>query len=111
MREDFWPFVSACAVVVCSSLLVGMYAVKRTWFTDQKVNLETLYFVSNNFWPKVDYGTYEAAGMADMEMVRQPTQVRLPAVVVEQYPLLRTKTEIDQGAGGGRRGKPKADHF
>jgi len=58
MREDFWPFVSACAVVVCSSLLVGMYAVKRTWFTDQKV----------------DYGTYEAAGMADMEMVRQPTQ-------------------------------------
>ena len=86
MREDFWPFVSACAVVVCSSLLVGMYAVKRTWFTDQKVNLETLYFVSNNFWPKVDYGTYEAAGMADMEMVRQPTQVRLAAVVVEQYP-------------------------
>ena len=34
----------------------------------------------------MDYGTYEAAGMADMEMVRQPTQVRLPAVVVEQYP-------------------------
>jgi len=58
MREDFWPFVSACAVVICSCLLVGAYAVKRTWFTDQKV----------------DYGTYEAAGMADMEMVRQPTQ-------------------------------------
>ena len=38
MREDFWPFVSACAVVICSCLLVGAYAVKRTWFTDQKVN-------------------------------------------------------------------------
>ena len=60
----------------------------------------------------MDYGTYEAAGMADMEMVRQPTQVRLPAVVVEQYPLLRTKTEIDTYyAGWGMGGKPKADHF
>ena len=29
-----------------------------------------------NFFWKVDYGTYEAAGMADMEMVRQPTQVK-----------------------------------
>ena len=38
MREDFWPFVSACAVVICSCLLVGAYAVKRTWFTDQKVD-------------------------------------------------------------------------
>jgi len=73
MREDFWPFVSACAVVVCSCLLIGAYAVKRTWFTDQKV----------------DYGTYEAAGMADMEMVRQPTQEyqeEQPAVAEEGYP-------------------------
>jgi hypothetical protein len=72
MREDFWPFVSACAVVVCSCLLIGAYAVKRTWFTDQKV----------------DYGTYEAAGMADMEMVRQPTQEyqeEQPAVAEEGY--------------------------
>ena len=29
----------------------------------------------------MDYGTYEAAGMADMEMVRQPTQVKLPLVI------------------------------
>ena len=35
----------------------------------------------DNFWCKVDYGTYEAAGMADMEMVRQPTQVKLPLVI------------------------------
>ena len=41
MREDFWPFVSACAVVVCSCLLIGAYAVKRTWFTDQKVHKDT----------------------------------------------------------------------
>ena len=44
MREDFWPFVSACAVVVCSCLLIGAYAVKRTWFTDQKVNKNTFSF-------------------------------------------------------------------
>ena len=44
MREDFWPFVSACAVVVCSCLLIGAYAVKRTWFTDQKVNKDTFSF-------------------------------------------------------------------
>ena len=61
MREDFWPFVSACAVVVCSSLLVAAYAVKRTWFTDQKV----------------DYGSYEEGNQRvqhEMEMVRQQSQ-------------------------------------
>ena len=56
MREDFWPFVSACAVIFFSCLLVGLYAVKRTWFTEQKV----------------DYGAYEAPAAQDMEMVRQP---------------------------------------
>ena len=78
MREDFWPFVSACAVVVCSCLLIGAYAVKRTWFTDQKVNKDTFYLKKITPWFsfQVDYGTYEAAGMADMEMVRQPTQVK-----------------------------------
>ena len=45
MREDFWPFVSACAVIFSSSLLVAVYGIKRTWFTEQKV----------------DYGTYESA--------------------------------------------------
>ena len=86
MREDFWPFVSACAVVVCSSLLVGVYAVKRTWFTDQKVDFATfcLFRSQKLFYWKVDYGTYEAAGMADMEMVRQPTQVKKVLEIILQ---------------------------
>ena len=32
----------------------------------------------------MDYGTYEAAGMADMEMVRQPTQVKKVLEIILQ---------------------------
>jgi len=87
MREDFWPFVSACAVVVCSCLLIGAYAVKRTWFTDQKV----------------DYGTYEAAGMADMEMVRQPTQVKWILFCFSDRNLFWTVSHIGVPGGAARR--------
>jgi len=61
-RMEFWPFVSAAFFLFVSGLLFGGYAIKRTWFTDQKV----------------DYGTYEEANMKqqhEMEMVRQPSEL------------------------------------
>lgn len=61
MREDFWPFVSAAIMLLTSALLLGAYAIKRTWFTDQKV----------------DYGTYDEANrnqQQEMEFVRQPSE-------------------------------------
>ena len=104
MREDFWPFVSACAVVVCSCLLIGAYAVKRTWFTDQKVKTP---FLSKNTLPwfsfQVDYGTYEAAGMADMEMVRQPTQVKLILFCFSDRNLFWTVSHLGVPGGAARR--------
>jgi len=61
MRTDFWPFVSAALVLLTSGLMLGGYAIKRTWFTEQKV----------------DYGTYDEANrnqQHEMEFVRQPSE-------------------------------------
>jgi len=61
MRTDFWPFVSALLVLVSAGIILGGYAVKRTWFTEQKV----------------DYGTYDEANrnqQHEMEFVRQPSE-------------------------------------
>ena len=57
-RLEFWPFVSAGLLLLCSAIFFGSYAAKRTWFTDQKV----------------DYGNYEEGNTKvqhEMEMVRQ----------------------------------------
>ena len=59
-RIEFWPFVSAGLLLLCSAVFFGGYAAKRTWFTDQKV----------------DYGNYEEGNQKvqhEMEMVRQQT--------------------------------------
>ena len=61
-RIEFWPFVSAGLLLLCSAAFFGGYAAKRTWFTDQKV----------------DYGNYEEGNMKvqhEMEMVRQQQSV------------------------------------
>ena len=57
-RIEFWPFVSAGLLFLCSGVFFGGYAAKRTWFTDQKV----------------DYGSYEEGNQkVQHEMVRQQT--------------------------------------
>ena len=64
-RIEFWPFVSAGLLLLCSGMFWGGYAAKRTWFTDQKV----------------DYGNYEEGNMKvqhEMEMVRQQTMDAAP---------------------------------
>jgi len=62
-RIEFWPFVSAGLLLLCSAAFFGGYAAKRTWFTDQKV----------------DYGNYEEGNMKvqhEMDMVRQQLWTR-----------------------------------
>ena len=64
-RIEFWPFVSAGLLLLCSGMFWGGYAAKRTWFMDQKV----------------DYGNYEEGNMKvqhEMEMVRQQTMEAAP---------------------------------
>ena len=69
-RMNFWPFVSAVLVILSAGLMFGGYAVKRTWFTEQKV----------------DYGTYEAQQQQqqEMELVRQPSQDQAAYQAVSQ---------------------------
>ena len=74
MRTNFWPFVSAALVLLTSGLFLGVYAIKRTWFTDQKV----------------DYGNYDEANrnqQHEMEFVRQPSEATGYDDATEEVPL------------------------
>jgi len=100
MREDFWPFVSAAFFFLSSGLLLGAYAIKRTWFTDQKV----------------DYGTYDEANRAqqqEMEFVRQPSEPGYDDGTEEvplNEPVEEAKPSIPVNKGGANPFQQKASN-
>lgn len=77
-RIEFWPFVSAGLLLLCSGVFFGGYAAKRTYFTDQKV----------------DYGSYEEGNQKvqhEMQMVRQPTVDTAPPPGYQEVALQDTQ--------------------